>query len=45
MKELFEQLRDLMPKERGSKASKWEILTKGELSRSEPRVIVNMITG
>lgn len=31
MKELFEQLRDLMPQERGSKASKWEILTKGLL--------------
>lgn len=31
MKELFEQLRDLMPQERGSKASKWEILTKGTL--------------
>lgn len=30
MKELFEQLRDLMPQERGSKASKWEILTKGD---------------
>src|SRR3569833_131993 len=30
MIELFEQLRDLMPQERGSKASKWEILTKGE---------------
>lgn len=30
MKELFEQLRDLMPQERGSKASKWEILTKGQ---------------
>lgn len=28
MKELFDQLRDLMPQERGSKASKWEILTK-----------------
>ncbi|KAA8574241.1 hypothetical protein EYC84_005742 [Monilinia fructicola] len=28
MKELFENLRDLMPQERGSKASKWEILTK-----------------
>jgi hypothetical protein len=32
MKELFEQLRDLMPQERGSKASKWEILTKGKLA-------------
>lgn len=31
MKELFDQLRDLMPQERGSKASKWEILTKGSL--------------
>lgn len=29
MKELFDQLRDLMPQERGQKASKWEILTKG----------------
>jgi hypothetical protein len=29
MKELFDTLRDLMPQERGSKASKWEILTKG----------------
>ncbi|ROT35607.1 helix-loop-helix DNA-binding domain-containing protein [Sodiomyces alkalinus F11] len=28
MKELFDQLRDLMPQERGAKASKWEILTK-----------------
>lgn len=33
MKELFEQLRDLMPQERGSKASKWEILTKGNISK------------
>lgn len=32
MKELFDQLRDLMPQERGSKASKWEILTKGKLN-------------
>ncbi|KAL1839470.1 hypothetical protein VTJ49DRAFT_1479 [Mycothermus thermophilus] len=28
MKELFDTLRDLMPQERGTKASKWEILTK-----------------
>lgn len=34
MKELFDQLRDLMPQERGSKASKWEILTKGKHSES-----------
>lgn len=32
MKDLFDTLRDLMPQERGSKASKWEILTKGEPS-------------
>ena len=30
MKDLFDTLRDLMPQERGSKASKWEILTKGK---------------
>lgn len=36
MKELFDELRDLMPQERGSKASKWEILTKG-LSLPLPR--------
>jgi hypothetical protein len=29
MKDLFDNLRDMMPQERGSKASKWEILTKG----------------
>ncbi|SPO04247.1 related to Protein esc1 [Cephalotrichum gorgonifer] len=28
MKELFESLRDLMPQDRGAKASKWEILQK-----------------
>lgn len=32
MKELFENLRDLMPQDRGAKASKWEILQKGEFS-------------
>ena len=36
MKELFDQLRDLMPQERGSKASKWEILTKGEKPLAPP---------
>ena len=34
MKELFDALRDEMPQERGSKASKWEILTKGKQSHS-----------
>lgn len=40
MKELFEQLRDLMPQERGSKASKWEILTKaiGEHQRQSENI-------
>ncbi|KAJ3491668.1 hypothetical protein NLG97_g5549 [Lecanicillium saksenae] len=42
MKELFDQLRDLMPQERGSKASKWEILTKGESATMlELRLSVN----
>lgn len=31
MKQLYETLRDLMPQERGNKASKWEILSKGTL--------------
>jgi hypothetical protein len=46
MKELFEQLRDLMPQERGSKASKWEILTKGnaELVSSWPPLETNLET-
>ena len=30
MKDLFDELRDLLPAERGSKSSKWEILSKGE---------------
>jgi hypothetical protein len=30
MKDLFDNLRDLMPQDRGPKASKWEILSKGE---------------
>lgn len=29
MKELFDELRDMLPQERGNKYSKWEILTKG----------------
>jgi hypothetical protein len=30
MKSLYDELRDLMPQERGSKASKWEILSRGK---------------
>jgi len=30
MKDLFDELRDLLPAERGGKSSKWEILSKGE---------------
>ena len=30
MKELFDELREQLPAERGSKSSKWEILSKGE---------------
>ncbi|KAK2466212.1 hypothetical protein APHAL10511_001854 [Amanita phalloides] len=32
MKDLFDELRDQLPADRGMKASKWEILSKGELS-------------
>jgi hypothetical protein len=31
MKDLFDELRDQLPQDRGMKASKWEILSKGEL--------------
>ena len=34
MKTLYDTLRELMPQERGNKASKWEILSKGELTVS-----------
>lgn len=30
MKDLFDELRDQLPADRGMKASKWEILSKGE---------------
>jgi hypothetical protein len=30
MKDLFDELRELLPAERGSKSSKWEILSKCE---------------
>lgn len=31
MKDLFDELRDQLPADRGMKASKWEILSKGAL--------------
>lgn len=34
MKELFDELRDQLPADRGMKASKWEILSKGETTWS-----------
>ena len=34
MKELFDELRDQLPADRGMKASKWEILSKGRTSHS-----------
>jgi hypothetical protein len=33
MKDLFDELRELLPAERGSKSSKWEILSKCEWYR------------
>jgi hypothetical protein len=36
MKDLFDELRDQLPADRGMKASKWEILSKGPLSALVP---------
>ncbi|KAI3528071.1 helix-loop-helix DNA-binding domain-containing protein [Colletotrichum abscissum] len=43
MKELFDQLRDLMPQERGSKASKWEILTKAISEHQRMADVMRMV--
>ncbi|KAI1045615.1 hypothetical protein LB505_004812 [Fusarium chuoi] len=43
MKELFDQLRDLMPQERGSKASKWEILTKAIAEHQKQQDIIRAL--
>jgi hypothetical protein len=43
MKELFDQLRDLMPQERGSKASKWEILTKAIAEHARQQDHIRML--
>ncbi|ETS87958.1 hypothetical protein PFICI_01786 [Pestalotiopsis fici W106-1] len=45
MKELFEQLRDLMPQERGSKASKWEILTKAIAEHQKQQDHIRNLSG
>ncbi|KAI1376357.1 hypothetical protein F4677DRAFT_89495 [Hypoxylon crocopeplum] len=45
MKELFEQLRDLMPQERGSKASKWEILTKAIAEHQKQSDTIKTLSG
>ncbi|KAI0022579.1 putative HLH transcription factor [Xylariomycetidae sp. FL0641] len=45
MKELFEQLRDLMPQERGSKASKWEILTKAIAEHQRQTDTIKTLSG
>ncbi|KAI1213990.1 uncharacterized protein F4807DRAFT_208054 [Annulohypoxylon truncatum] len=45
MKELFEQLRDLMPQERGSKASKWEILTKAIAEHQKQTDTIKSLSG
>jgi hypothetical protein len=36
MKDLFDELRDTLPAERGGKSSKWEVLTKGTESSNLP---------
>lgn len=43
MKELYDELRDLMPQDRGSKASKWEILSKGKSNFSHSLYSANYL--
>jgi hypothetical protein len=43
MKELFDALRDEMPQERGSKASKWEILTKAINEHRAQKEYINVL--
>ena len=38
MKDLFDELKDQLPADRGMKASKWEILSKGECDEMTPAV-------
>ncbi|KAI1390278.1 uncharacterized protein F4822DRAFT_231341 [Hypoxylon trugodes] len=45
MKELFDQLRELMPQERGSKASKWEILTKAIAEHQKQTDTIKTLSG
>jgi Helix-loop-helix DNA-binding domain len=42
MKDLFDELRDQLPADRGMKASKWEILSKGELNVLPVPVLANL---
>jgi hypothetical protein len=39
MKDLFDELRDQLPADRGMKASKWEILSKGWLLMTSRKVL------
>ena len=41
MKDLFDELRDQLPQDRGMKASKWEILSKGARTTRVPSSFVN----
>jgi hypothetical protein len=45
MKELFDALRDEMPQERGSKASKWEILTKAINEHRAQKEYIKLLQG
>jgi len=45
MKELFDALRDEMPQERGSKASKWEILTKAINEHRAQKEYIKVLQG
>lgn len=45
MKDLFDELRDALPAERGGKSSKWEVLTKGKPSSRSLLNVRFVLTG
>lgn len=45
MRDLFDELRDQLPADRGMKASKWEILSKGmTIAYADVSIAINLLS-